>query len=76
MLQEWNARKVDCFSKPGTNITHNATVPLSDITGGNLSDDVQLPLEPLKGFYKFFTDVLRLPKTCKHNLMYKVLYMI
>ena len=25
-------------------ISHNATLPLSDITGGNLSDDVQLSL--------------------------------
>ena len=29
-------------------ITHNAPEPLSDITGGNLPDYVQLPLEPLK----------------------------
>ena len=35
-------------SKPSACITHNATEPLSDITGGSLSDDVQLLLEPQK----------------------------
>lgn len=31
-------------------ITHNATMPLSDIVGGDLSDYMQLPLETLKAF--------------------------
>ena len=33
------------FSKPNAYITHNATSPLSDIVGGHLLDDMQLPLE-------------------------------
>ena len=40
---------------PGAYITHNATSPLSDITGGNLSDYMQLPLEPQKALYCFFS---------------------
>lgn len=34
--------------------THNATEPWSDITGGNLSHYLQLPLEPFKALYYFF----------------------
>ena len=47
-------RPVDCFSKPGAYITHNATKSLSDITGGNLSDYMQAPLEPQKALYHFY----------------------
>ena len=32
-------------------IIHNATLPLSDITGGGLSGDMQLPLESQKTLY-------------------------
>lgn len=32
-------------------IIHNATLPLSDITGGGLPDDMQLPLESQKTLY-------------------------
>lgn len=42
------------FAKPDAPITHNATSPASDITGANLSDGMQLPLEPLKAFYYSF----------------------
>ena len=44
------------LSWPGAYFTHNATNRLSDITGDNLSDYMQLPLEPhnallyLKGY--------------------------
>ena len=41
------------FSKPAAYVTHNATWPISDITGGNLSDYMQLPLEPQKALYYF-----------------------
>lgn len=41
------------FAKPDAPITHNATSPASDITGANLSDGMQLPLEPLKALYYF-----------------------
>ena len=40
----------ECFSKPGAYITHNATQPLSDITG-NLSDNMELPLNAQKDLY-------------------------
>ena len=44
-------------------ITHNASWPLSDITGGILSDYVQLPLEPQKASYYFvFRYAVALPK--------------
>ena len=42
---------ISTLSKPGTFITHNATKPLSDINGGNLSDHMQLPLDPRKVLY-------------------------
>ena len=60
------------FSKPDAYINHNATQPLSDITGGTLSDYKQLPLEPQKGFILlFFTNAQVLPKTSKHKFMCK-----
>ena len=34
------------ISKPGAYIAHSASQPLCDITGGSLSDYLQLPLEP------------------------------
>ena len=37
------------FINAGAYITHNATLPLNDITH-NVSDNMQLPLEPQKGF--------------------------
>ena len=49
------------FSKPGACITHNAALPLSDITGGKLSDYLQLALEP-----QMATQVIVLCETCKH----------
>ena len=33
------------------NFTHYATNPLSDITGGSSSDNMQLPLEPQQALY-------------------------
>ena len=63
-----NADQWIAFSKPGAYITHND--PLSDITGGNLSDHMLLPLEPQNTLYYFlFTYAVVLPKTCKHTLM-------
>ena len=53
---------------PAVYITHNATQPLSDITGGNFSDYMQLPLEPQKAFYHFFWLYAVAPKTCSHTL--------
>ena len=35
-------------SSTGAYITHNAAEPLNDITEGDLTDDMQLPLEPQK----------------------------
>ena len=48
-----HARPVDCFSKAGAYITQNATSPLGDITGGNVSGYVQLSLEPQNALYYF-----------------------
>ena len=42
--------------------TKHATKPVSDITGCNLSDYMQLPLEPRKV----------LPETCKHTIMCRI----
>ena len=39
------------FSQPGAYVTHNAMSPLSDITGGNLSDTLQPSLEPQATLY-------------------------
>ena len=58
--------------KPGVYITHCGPWPLSDITGGNLSGYIQLPLEPHKASYHFFTYAAVLPKTCKNTLMYTI----
>ena len=62
------------FFKPSTYITHNAAKPWNDITGGNLSDYMQLPLEQTKDFmllfFFFLTYSVVLPvKTCKHMFM-------
>lgn len=43
-------------SKPGDRITHNA------ITGGNLADHKQLPLEQQKASHIFFSICIRTPK--------------
>ena len=52
----------------GAYITHKASYPLSDIIGGDLSDDMQLPLKPQKALhYIFFTYSVLLPKTCEHS---------
>ena len=56
------------FLKPGAYITHNATQPLSDITGGNLSDYTQ----PRKTSCYFFTNTLGLLKAGKHNLICRI----
>ena len=58
--------------KPGAYITHNTTWPLSDITGGNLSDYKQPPLGPHIFLATFFTYVILLPKTCKDTMMFKI----
>ena len=42
------------FAQPGAYITHNAIWSLNDITGSNVSDYMQLPLEPQKSLYNFF----------------------
>lgn len=52
------AQKQMIKTEHGAYITHNATYPLSDITGGSLRE---LPLEQQ---YEVV-----LPKTCKHTLM-------
>ena len=49
---------IQCIVPPFQNLV--ATLPTmpcgpSDITGGNLSDYMQLPLEPQKALYSFFT---------------------
>ena len=49
------------LSKPGAYVTHNATKQLSDIPGGSLSDDMQLPLEPQRAPYCFFHICSRIP---------------
>ena len=54
VLQECNPKLVDCFLKPGACITHNATYPPSDLSGGNLLDYMQPPLEPQNTLYYFF----------------------
>ena len=52
-------------SESGTHIVHNATLPVSDITGGSF---VQIPLKPLGRFYStFLTFAVALPKICKHT---------
>ena len=43
------------FWKSGAYITQNATLPPSDITRGNLSDYMQLPLKPGKVLYYLFS---------------------
>ena len=53
MLLESNARPVD-FSKHGAYTTHKFK-PMSDTTGGILSDHVQLPLEPQKALHYFIS---------------------
>ena len=61
LVVEYNVRQADC-----SYITHNATQPLSD----NLSDYMQLPLEPQKAFYYSFShhgEVLH--KSCEHSLI-------
>ena len=50
--------------KPGAWITHNATLPLIDNTGGNFSDSTGVT-KNLRN--PFFTDVVALPKTCKYT---------
>ena len=42
---------------------HNASGPLSDVTGGSLLDYTQLPMEPQKAYMLLFTRVVVLPKT-------------
>lgn len=44
-------------------IAHNATLLLSDITGGNSQDHMQLPLEPQKALYYFIDICSRTPTT-------------
>lgn len=58
MLDQWTA-----FAKPTSpNMQHTK----SDITGGNLSAYMQLPL------YAYMYSIVILPKTCKHTLMCKI----
>ena len=49
------------FSKSDAYNTHNAALPLSDITGGNLSDYMQLPLDLQKTLHYFLTYAVVLP---------------
>ena len=50
------------LSKHGVFITHNATELVSDFTGGDLSDYVQLPLEPQNASYNFVHICSRTPE--------------
>ena len=57
--------------KLGAYITHNAFQQLTDNPGGNLTDYMQLPLEPRKAlcisiFFFFFRLAVVLPKTHSH----------
>ena len=52
-------------------ITHNATWPLSDITRGNLSDYMQLHLEPQEVLSYLFRYAVVL-FTCSHTLISKI----
>ena len=49
---------------------------MSSITGGSLSDYMQVPLETQKALYNFFffffLTYVVLPKICKHTLMCKI----
>lgn len=47
----WMTWRVTPPILPDTYITHNASYPLGDITEGNSSDNMQLPLEPHKALY-------------------------
>ena len=47
----------------GAYIPHNETQSLHDITWGNLSDYIQLPLKPQNTLYYFFTYVIVLHNT-------------
>lgn len=51
-------------------IIHNATLPLSDITGGGLPDDMQLPLESQKTLNYFVHICSKTPQdhNFKHTL--------
>ena len=51
-MRERDTKPVDCFSKTGTGITHNAIYPVSDITGRYWSSSL---LEPQKASYYLFT---------------------
>ena len=52
------------LKKPGVYITHNASLPLSDIKGGTLSVYMQRPLKPHKTLLSPNTVVF--PMTCRH----------
>ena len=69
--QSDNKQLESSFSKPGANSTHNATGPVIDINWGNLSDNMQLPLETQNTLYYFFflTYAVLLPDTCRRTLM-------
>ena len=56
LLLEWSSSQQDFFLKPSSYITHNVSGPMSDITGGSLSDDMLLLLEP-KGFILLFPHI-------------------
>ena len=71
VLQERNADQWTALKKLAAYVTHNAPQPLSDITGWNLSDYMQLPLEPLKTLYYSFSNAEVLPKICKQRLIWK-----
>ncbi len=59
-------------SKPAAYITHNS-IWASDKTLDNLSDFMQLPLDPLKSLYNFFfSHAVAFPKSCKQTLMCKI----
>ena len=57
--QNWKYHCSSFFLKPDAYITHNTNELLSDITDGNLSDNMQLPTEPQKALTAYFFHICR-----------------
>ena len=53
VIAVFNSHVYRPFQNPRVYITHNSTQLMGDITGGHLSDDMQLHLEPQKTSYCF-----------------------
>ena len=64
MLDQWTAFQNRMPTLPTMQLSQEVEWHL---TGGKLSDYMQLPLEPQKAHYYFFTYAVVLPKTCKHT---------